>query len=216
MNPDLSSSSDGNQILSINVWPVFHGPVTLWSGCGASSEFVSSSIPSWQILTAHAQPFRRAKDLDFFLKVPLDSLLVWASSGGSGETARMRRLAWIFALRIGDKYQIRLTRPRLTLCIYNMLLYCTNIWHCFGKNKKLKYQARQSRLGGTARQWLLYPTVYVCCSQSIRYTLMLLDSCLLHRMVNRNPAPTEGSAWPHPLKGVIKIQPPNIAMLCIK
>ena len=65
----------------------------------------------WQILTAHAQPFRRARDLAFCLKVPLDSLLVWASSGGSGETARMRRLAWTFAARISDKYQIRLTRP---------------------------------------------------------------------------------------------------------
>ena len=75
-----------------------------------SSEFVSSSIPSWQTLTAHAQPFRGARDLAFCLKVPLDSLLVWASSGGSGETARMRRLAWTFAAHIGDKYQIRLTR----------------------------------------------------------------------------------------------------------
>ena len=79
--------------------------------CGASSEIVSSSIPSWQILTAHAQPFRWARVLVFCLKVPLHSLLVWASSGGSGETARMRRLAWTFAARIGDKYQIRLTRP---------------------------------------------------------------------------------------------------------
>ena len=77
------------------------------------SEFVSSSIPSWQILTAHAQPFREAMDLAFCLKVPLDSLLIWASSGGSGETARMRRLAWTFAARMGDKYQIRLTRPKL-------------------------------------------------------------------------------------------------------
>ena len=51
-----------------------------------SSEFVSSSIPSWQILTAHAHPFRGARDLAFCLKVPLDSLLLWASSGGSGET----------------------------------------------------------------------------------------------------------------------------------
>ena len=76
-----------------------------------SSEFVSSSIPSWQIVTAHAQPFRGARDLAFCLKVPLDSLLVWASSGGSGETARMRRLAWTFAARIGDKNQIRLARP---------------------------------------------------------------------------------------------------------
>ena len=77
----------------------------------ASSEFVSSSIPSWQILTAHAQLFRGTRDLAFCLKVPLDSLLVWASSGGSGETTRMRRLAWTSAARIGDNYQIRLTRP---------------------------------------------------------------------------------------------------------
>ena len=70
---------------------------------------MSSSIPSRQILTARAQPFRGARDLAFCLKVPFDSLLVWASREGSGETARMRRLAWTFAARIGDKYQIRLT-----------------------------------------------------------------------------------------------------------
>ena len=80
-----------------------------------SIQFVSSSIPSWQISTAHAQPFRGTRDLAFCLKVRLDSLLVWASSGGSGETARMRRLAWTFAARIGDKYQIRLTWPKLFL-----------------------------------------------------------------------------------------------------
>ena len=45
---------------------------------------------------------RGARDLAFCLKVPLDSLLVWASSGGSSETARMRRLAWTFAARIGE------------------------------------------------------------------------------------------------------------------
>ena len=86
----------------------YHLAHTNWA---PSSEFVSLSIPSWQILTAHAQPFRGARDLAFCLKFPLDSLLVWASSGGSGETARMHRLAWTFAARIGDKYQIRLTRP---------------------------------------------------------------------------------------------------------
>ena len=85
---------------SIDIWFIIWAP---------SSEFVSSSIPSWQTLTAHAQPFRGARDLAFCLKVPLDSLLVWASSEGSGEIARMRRLAWTFAARIGYKYQIRLT-----------------------------------------------------------------------------------------------------------
>ena len=83
-----------------------------------SSEFVSSSIPSWQILTAHAQPFRVARDLAFCLKVPLDSLLVWASSGGSGEPAHLRSLARTSACRIGDKYQIRLMRPICTLNSY--------------------------------------------------------------------------------------------------
>ena len=87
----------------------------------ASSEFVSSSIPSWQILTVHAQPFKGARDLAFCLKVPLDSLPVWASSGSSGETARMRRLAWTFAARIGDKYQIRLTRPNILKTVFMML-----------------------------------------------------------------------------------------------
>ena len=62
------------------------------------------------MLTAHDQPFRGARDLVFCLNVPLDSLLIWACSEGSGETARMRRLAWTFAARIGYKYQIRLTR----------------------------------------------------------------------------------------------------------
>ena len=85
-----------------------------------SSEFVSSSIPSWQIFTAHAQPFRGARDLVFCLKVPLASLLLWASSEGSGETARMRRLAWTFAARIGYKYQIRMTRSILFTCFLNI------------------------------------------------------------------------------------------------
>ena len=73
-------------------------------------------------LTAHAQPFRGARDLAFCLKVPLDSLLVWASSEGSGEPARMRRLAWTFAARVGYKYQIRLTRS-----IFKMAVTCTTI-----------------------------------------------------------------------------------------
>ena len=79
------------------IWPSLNGqtmtaitPTCVHQDCkwAPSSEFLSSSIPSWQILTAHARPFRGARDLAFCLKVPLDSLLVWASSGGSGETAQ--------------------------------------------------------------------------------------------------------------------------------
>ena len=83
-----------------------------------------------QILTAHAQPFRGARDLAFCLKVPLDSLLVCASSGGSGETARMRRLAWTFAARIGDKYQIRLTRSKFNLAV-GCILSTSYLLHSF-------------------------------------------------------------------------------------
>ena len=104
---------------------------SMWSPL---SEFVSSSILSWQILTAHAQPFREARDLAFYLKVPLDSLLVWASSGGSGETARMHRLAWTFAARIADKYQIRLTRP-----ILKNIVLLTDFMKNPQTNKQTKY-----------------------------------------------------------------------------
>ena len=100
--PTATLADDGERFYTVEI-----SNQIIWA---PSSEFVYSSIPSWQISTAHAQPFRGARELAFFLKVPLDLLLVWASSEGSGETARMRRLAWTFAARIGDKYQIRLTR----------------------------------------------------------------------------------------------------------
>ena len=106
-----------------------------------SSEFVSSSIPSWQISTAHAQTFREARDLAFCLKVPLDSLLVWASSEGSGETARMRRLAWTFAARICAKYQIRLTwsiwQWYFKMMLFQFIIYPQN--ECFPMHKELDY-----------------------------------------------------------------------------
>ena len=117
--------------LWLNISATFH---LVWlsdnnstSICAPSSEFVSSSIPSWQTLTAHAQPFSGDRDLAFCLKVPLDSLLVWASSEGSGETARMRRLAWTFAARIGDKYQIRLTRSNYNCEFFNNLMHIVSI-----------------------------------------------------------------------------------------
>ena len=100
-----------------------------------SSDFVSSSIPSWQISTAHAQPFRGARDLAFCLKVPLDSLLIWANSEGSGETARIRRLAWTFAARIGYKYQIRLTRSKYNYCTCKCIVVKAQLTHIFISNR---------------------------------------------------------------------------------
>ena len=126
-----------------------------------SSEFVSSSIPSWQILNAHAKPFRGARDLAFCLKVPLDSLLVWASSGGSGETARMRRLAWTFAARIGDKNQICLTRSKYGLvyqfyAIKNIYIFGQEM---IGSAPTIRHHARESSYTGCK-------TTFPCNSQS--------------------------------------------------
>ena len=106
----MALQNNTRQLKQYNVELMYMYYLYIWA---LSSDFVSSSIPSWQILTAHAKTFRGARDLAFCLKVPLDSLLVWTSSGGSGETARMCRLAWTFAAHIGDKYQIRLTRSIL-------------------------------------------------------------------------------------------------------
>ena len=138
-----------------NLWPLlttFHHSycphIVQWT---ASSEFVSSSIPSWQILTAHAQPFRGARDLAFCLKVPLDSLLVWASSEGSGETARMRRLAWTFAARIGNKYQIRLTRSTI------VLLPSLIAQRCVGRQTQWRPRHKANYF-----TWL-GPSFFICC-----------------------------------------------------
>ena len=123
----------------------YHGYLFLQFACviwAPSSEFVSSSIPSWQTLTAHAQPSRGARGLAFCLKVPLDSLLVWASSGGSGETAWMRRLAWTFAARIGvsTKFAWRGQFMVIILFVYSyqifaMIYFCDNF--CIAKFAKI-------------------------------------------------------------------------------
>ena len=137
-----------------------------------SSEFVSSSIPSWQILTAHAQPFRGTRDLAFCLKVPLDSLLVWASSEGSGETARMRRLAWTFAARIGDKYQIRLARPIwyyiYSNCLQTQRNCCWNVprselYYC-------QFLVHRTRPVHKSHSWLLKMRTYLNCLLLVRRT----------------------------------------------
>ena len=68
---------------------------------------------------------QRGQGSGFLFEGSLDSLLVWASSEGSGETARMRRLARTFAARIGDKYQIRLTRSiYLKTECFPAVIYC--------------------------------------------------------------------------------------------
>ena len=50
------------------------------------------------------QPSSGARCLIFGRTLRLLSYFMWATSEGSGETARMRRLAWAFAGRLFDKY----------------------------------------------------------------------------------------------------------------
>ena len=116
---------------------------TIWA---PSSEFVSSSIPSWQILTVHAQIFRGARDLAFCLKVPLDSLLVWVSSEGSGESARM--LPRYYQGNSNDIPGMTLTyfMPRSNLVPYAFLVYYIKVGSCSQLNEYMKlYEYQRSR-----------------------------------------------------------------------
>ena len=53
---------------------------------------------------AHAQPSNGARCRVFGRTLRLLPYFMWANSEGSGETTRMRRLAWAFAGRLCDKY----------------------------------------------------------------------------------------------------------------
>ena len=52
----------------------------------------------------HAQPSNAATRLIFGQILRLLIYFMCANSEGSGETARMRSLAWTFAVRLCDKY----------------------------------------------------------------------------------------------------------------
>ena len=105
---------------------------------------------------------QRGQGSGFCLKVPLDSLLVWAGSGGSGETARMRRLAWTFAARISDKYKIRLTR---SICHLLTSILCKEIFFFFFWTKhystypqivfKSLFSILSGRYSDISKQWYL-------------------------------------------------------------
>ena len=117
----------------------------------ASSEFVSSSILPWQILTALAQPFRGARIWHSVWRFLLTQCL-YERAAEVLARLRMRRLAWTFAARICDKYQVRLTRPNLC-CWFFLHIFCiifaTNLhmsfcWFCHAaaqiRNHKLNTQ----------------------------------------------------------------------------
>ena len=65
-----------------------------------SRQKCSSDFPSNQSFSAHAQSLRKAAYLVLWLKFSRGPLLTCANSTGSGETARMRRLARTFAVRV--------------------------------------------------------------------------------------------------------------------
>ena len=71
----------------------------LWGPVTASREKGASDLPSNQPFSAHARPLSKVTSCPL-VKFPLDLLLMWANSTGSGETALMRSLTWTFAVRI--------------------------------------------------------------------------------------------------------------------
>ena len=76
------------------------------------------------------------------------------------QTARMRRLAWTFAARIGDKYQIRLTRSRWYI-ILKFSHYQTEV--------SLKSHWRFSALSGV----IIFQCFKLCCQDKLQQ----MDTC---------------------------------------
>ena len=104
--------------------------------CGASSEFVSSSIPSWQILTAHAQPFRGARDLVFCLRFLLTHCLyeraaeVLARLRGCAGSPEPSLLAYAIRTKFAWRgpYNCR-SRPEVIKWIHRILsMTIRNVW----------------------------------------------------------------------------------------
>ena len=83
---------------------------------------VSSSVNSF--LNAHAQPSGGARCLILGRTLCRLPYFMCANSEGSGETARMRRFAWVFAGRLCDKY--RNLMSWLILFIDEL-----SLWHTF-------------------------------------------------------------------------------------
>ena len=113
LNIRLTSCRTG---LSWNRWP--------WDCCGTDKEGIWWQLRdnwaiSWDYGTfrppqthssnAHAQPSSGARCLIFGRTLHLLPYFMCANSAGSGETVRMRRLAWALAGRLCDKYHNRMS-----------------------------------------------------------------------------------------------------------
>ena len=75
---------------------------------------------------AHAQPSSGARSLIFGRTLRLLPYFMCANSKGSGETARMRRLAWAFAGRLCDKYHNLMSWLK---SFYNCVYSSTSLWN---------------------------------------------------------------------------------------
>ena len=69
------------------------------------------------LINAHSGISIKARGLSFVLSHHLHPYFVYASSGGSGESVHMHRLAWAFAARWNDKYRILVHWPKLCITV---------------------------------------------------------------------------------------------------
>ena len=77
---------------------------------------------------AHAQLSSGAKSPALCLKLLLAPYIMRANSEGSGETVRMRRLAWAFAVRICDKYLFTWAGSNAKCPLNRKLIFKRNIF----------------------------------------------------------------------------------------
>ena len=102
--------SQSFQVRKLTSWRVWHLKL-------------SRLVKKWRLeilKNACAQPLKSFTGVVLCLELPLVPYIVWANSIGSGKTARIHRLAWVFAGRLCDKYHFHMSRLKLLL----LLLFC--------------------------------------------------------------------------------------------
>ena len=131
----------------------------------------SSSVNSF-LTNKHAQSSNGAKCLIFGRPFRLLPYFMCANSEGSGETARMRRLAWAFTRRLRDKYHNLmswLNCMKSTISVQQNLLSATFIFwpqdfvyyleitfHQWTNYKHIKVQRQRYKIAGMWKRRLCY------------------------------------------------------------
>ena len=90
-------------------------PIKVETICVSENEILYlSHVRKCLIINAHGEVSSKARSLNFWQSLHVHLYFAYASNEGSGESARMRRLAWVFGARWCDTYR-NLVQWRITI-----------------------------------------------------------------------------------------------------